>query len=341
MDFPYHERLTLQNFTAFTDQTLEFVPGINVLIGENGTGKTHIMKALYAWQMARHLAETTASYKYDAVFAQTYGVESVEELLRTKNRGAVVSGKYADWDWSFRFQSGAFTGGGGRSTSRPVFIPATEMMAHARNMNGILRDYADFDRTYFDFLAMVTAEPMGERSTELLEHIRMLKELVPGDVEWNPEEQRFFLSEKGRRLPYALVAEGVRKVTALYRLVEMNWISPGRVLFWDEPEVNLNPRWMDEIIETLVRLAESGVQIFLATHSYVILKQIDLTLRAQLTPGRDGVQARFFSLHKERGVSKATWADDFSELDPNPILDQYDQMLAEDWRLAARAQEEA
>ena len=58
---------------------------------------------------------------------------------------------------------------------------------------------------------------------------------------------RFYLSEKGKRLPFSLVAEGVRKVTALSRLIEFKWIVPGSVLFWDEPEVNLNPRWMDEI----------------------------------------------------------------------------------------------
>ena len=215
------------------------------------------------------------------------------------------------------------------------------MMAHARNMNGILRDYADFDRTCFDFVAMVTAEPTSKPVDSLLEQVSVLKQLVPGEVEWMKDEQRFYLSEKGKRLPFSLVAEGIRKVTALSRLIEFNWIVPGSVLFWDEPEVNLNPRWMDEIIEALVVLAQNGVQIFLATHNYVILKQIDLTLRARRLAGSDVVQVRFFSLRKERGVSKAMWADDFADLEPNPILDQYDQMLAEDWRLSKYESEAA
>jgi energy-coupling factor transporter ATP-binding protein EcfA2 len=41
------ERLTLKNFTVFTDLTLEMSPRINVIIGENGTGKTHLLKAAY------------------------------------------------------------------------------------------------------------------------------------------------------------------------------------------------------------------------------------------------------------------------------------------------------
>lgn len=342
VQFPYHERLRLQNFTAFSDQAMEFVSGINVLIGENGTGKTHVLKALYAWQMARHLAEPNRSGRYESLFAETYGVKAVAELQRAKSKTATASGSYGGHDWSVGIQSEAASDNGVRPFApRPVFIPAIEMMAHARNMNGIMRDYADFDRTCFDFLAMVTAEPAsrssnhttGVISPSLTEDMRKLKMLVPGEVEWSENEQRFYLSEKGKRLPYALVAEGMRKVSALYRLVELQWIEPGGVLFWDEPEVNLNPRWMDEIIEALVILARAGVQIFLATHDYVILKQLDLILRHKENRRSNQVQARYFSLYKERGVSKANWADNFSDLEPNSILDQFDQMLEADWKL--------
>lgn len=41
------ERLELRNLTVFTGLTLELSPKINVIIGENGTGKTHLLKAAY------------------------------------------------------------------------------------------------------------------------------------------------------------------------------------------------------------------------------------------------------------------------------------------------------
>jgi len=41
------ERLELSNFTAFAELKLELSPKINVIIGENGTGKTHLLKAGY------------------------------------------------------------------------------------------------------------------------------------------------------------------------------------------------------------------------------------------------------------------------------------------------------
>ena len=37
------KRIKFQNYTVFEDQQMEFSPGINVIIGENGTGKTHLM----------------------------------------------------------------------------------------------------------------------------------------------------------------------------------------------------------------------------------------------------------------------------------------------------------
>jgi recombinational DNA repair ATPase RecF len=41
-------RLSLENFTVFDNLDIHFSKGINVLTGENGTDKTHVMKALYS-----------------------------------------------------------------------------------------------------------------------------------------------------------------------------------------------------------------------------------------------------------------------------------------------------
>ncbi|MEK7257758.1 MAG: AAA family ATPase, partial [Bacteroidota bacterium] len=41
------KRLELENFTCFGKVGMDFSPGINVFIGENGTGKTHLLKVLY------------------------------------------------------------------------------------------------------------------------------------------------------------------------------------------------------------------------------------------------------------------------------------------------------
>ena len=37
-------RVEFENFTAFRSLKLDLCPGINVLVGANGTGKTHLMR---------------------------------------------------------------------------------------------------------------------------------------------------------------------------------------------------------------------------------------------------------------------------------------------------------
>lgn len=41
-------KIQFENFTAFKKLEIEFSPGINIFVGSNGTGKTHILKTVYA-----------------------------------------------------------------------------------------------------------------------------------------------------------------------------------------------------------------------------------------------------------------------------------------------------
>jgi predicted ATP-dependent endonuclease of OLD family len=42
------DQIKLDRFTAFEQLSLSFSPGLNVFIGENGCGKTHLLKLIYA-----------------------------------------------------------------------------------------------------------------------------------------------------------------------------------------------------------------------------------------------------------------------------------------------------
>jgi predicted ATP-dependent endonuclease of OLD family len=40
--------IRLKNFTAFSEADFKFAKGLNVIIGENGAGKTHVLKVAYS-----------------------------------------------------------------------------------------------------------------------------------------------------------------------------------------------------------------------------------------------------------------------------------------------------
>ncbi len=54
--------LKLKNYTVFNESVMNFSKGINILIGENGTGKTHILKLLYSAAQSVY-NETSFSHK--------------------------------------------------------------------------------------------------------------------------------------------------------------------------------------------------------------------------------------------------------------------------------------
>lgn len=135
-----HERLTLQNFTAFKDCTLEFVPGINVFVGENGTGKTHALKALYA----AHLSLASSQHKNEVALRSindVFQINSFAEMVRfgTRPPTAFINGESHGMAWRYEVTDQSISGRV-RHTSdrleRPVFIPAIDMMGNTAG-----RDY--------------------------------------------------------------------------------------------------------------------------------------------------------------------------------------------------------
>jgi DNA repair ATPase RecN len=47
------KHLHVQNFTVFANAEFAFGPGLNVVVGANGTGKSHVLKLGYAAEVAR------------------------------------------------------------------------------------------------------------------------------------------------------------------------------------------------------------------------------------------------------------------------------------------------
>ena len=63
-------KIELNNITVFHELSVEFNNGINVFLGENGVGKTHIMKLLYAACQAKK-SEVTFHIRRLWYFART------------------------------------------------------------------------------------------------------------------------------------------------------------------------------------------------------------------------------------------------------------------------------
>ena len=140
------------------------------------------------------------------------------------------------------------------------------------------------------------------------------------------KDEEFFLDSKYvGLLEFPLLAEGIRKLGLLWLLIRNGTLHSGSVLFWDEPETNLNPKLYGTVIDALLTLQRHGLQVFLATHDYIILKELDL----QMTQD-DNVA--FHSLYRDDETSEISCKTvaRFEHMHSNAILDTFDSLYDRD-----------
>jgi predicted ATPase len=104
------------------------------------------------------------------------------------------------------------------------------------------------------------------------------------------EGGRFYV----RGIEAHLLSEGMRKLASIVRLVANNELREKGVLFWDEPEANLNPQLAVVVANVLGRLASHGIQVFVSTHDYLVSESLGL-----LANRDDSPETRFFSFTRE------------------------------------------
>ena len=99
-------------------------------------------------------------------------------------------------------------------------------------------------------------------------------------------------------------------------------LERGSILFWDEPEANINPIHLSIIAEILLTLQRNGVQVFISTHDYILAKYIEIRSKSE-----DNVA--FFSFYSEDETVKCEESQKFSQLKNNPIMSAFDALLDE------------
>jgi len=143
-----------------------------------------------------------------------------------------------------------------------------------------------------------------------------LQKAIDGKV--TIKEEEFFLRNKQGNLEFTLLAEGIRKLGLLWLLIQNGTLLSGSILFWDEPETNLNPKLFGVLMDIILDLQRNGVQVFLATHDYVILKELDLRKKKN-------DKLKFHSLYKDEksGEIHCDSIDSYLKISPNAIAEAF------------------
>ena len=332
---PTLTRIYLERFTAFERLELDLNAGINVFLGSNGTGKTHLLKVAYtACELSKVSPETmTETYVHDKlrrVFLPSG--DSVGRLIRyppedsNAIRDALIEVCQADrkvriplFESGEQFQS-VDDVDWSKNTIPSVFIPAKEMLSHGPGFRSLYA-YREihFEEVYNDILDRAFLPPLRRTmDTAYRQIMDDLESALGGRV--TVENEEFFLKNEVHELEFSLLAEGMRKLGLLWLLVRNGTLPSGSVLFWDEPEANLNPKLLTVVINILLQLQRQGVQILLATHDFTVLKELEL-----LTGETDEVC--YHALYRDpNGNVKCESAEQPFELERSPIAEAFTEL---------------
>ncbi|MBQ6887639.1 MAG: AAA family ATPase [Lachnospiraceae bacterium] len=258
---------------------LQFGDGINVLIGENGVGKTTLLKMIYAatqWSIPK-----TDAGKTDKLISFFSSNLSDSDLL--KNYGQKEDYSYfevSDGEHTFTYsfsQKGIFDFEQWPGLNmQSVFIPTTEMLSHSKGFLALNQKYKlPFDGTQIDIIVNASLPEAREIPPYMKNILEKISKVIDGTIVM--EDDTFYvLKSDGRKVDFSLEAEGLRKLGLLWKLIRNGLLERGTILLWDEPEANLNPELFSLVVDILLQLEEAGIQIFVATHSYNLAKYFEI-----------------------------------------------------------------
>lgn len=326
--------VSLQSFGPFAEVTVPLHPQLNVILGDNASGKSHLMKLLYTAcsvpsAAATALIQPDESMMGHMIAEKLVGVYRPNSLGRLCHRSS--ENERTEVKVEFGGDGGSLAFGFDESSSNtvnvrsipsftmaetPVYIPSREILSLYPGLVALYesREVA-FDETWRDTASLLSKPPLrGPREETVRNVLRHIDPVLGGSVV--EEGGVFHLDTPGvGRVEAHLVAEGHRKLAMISRLVASGALLESGYLFWDEPEANLNPSALRAVASTVVALAASGVQVTIATHSMFVVRELSMQARNLL----EGT--RFVGLKKVGTEVVAEYGDDFADLTDVAALD--------------------
>jgi predicted ATP-dependent endonuclease of OLD family len=298
-------RVEIQDFLVFKGEfAVDFCPGVNVLIGGNGTGKTTLIRTLYSAGNKEPLSYYFSGTEDHLLSTQAELRGSTETRIRIQAT-------------TFIYDSGLcqIMQSGKNDTS--VYIPEKDILEHAKGLlTFIEQKRTGFSQIYKDVLVNAQDIPTQKQSKTQAKIGKMITKTIGGTVHWDKGDGSFYtLRADGTRIPFANEASGYKKLGFLGLLVTSGQLEKGAVLLWDEPENSLNPELVPELVDILLELSRNGVQIFIATHSEIFASYLNVRRR-------DNDDVVFYSLYKKGERIDYDKNENFEYLRPNKLSEE-------------------
>lgn len=336
--------LQLENFMIFDSVKVEWSPNINVILGENSTGKTTLLKALYSLAKPysrKDIQKGTKTQQEEWFVDKIVGVFRPDERkigrLVSRKRGnggtariyvSSIEGDEIEASFGSRQETHADISlrmAENAEGFEPVYLPPKEMISSTEHFQSLYDEYhIDFEEMYYD-LTKLLDKPLrkGANTNEQAEILSNFEKIMKGKI--IQRDKKFYLNVAGEgSFEMGLVSEGYKKLATIVYLIQSGSLSKGSILFWDEPETNMNPRMVEPIAQALGALARAGVQVFVTTHDYFTMQSFNLMAKY---PKEVPIKVKFFSLCRDKnGKIMLEDGETLDDLDHNSIMEEFDEL---------------
>ena len=344
--------VTIKNFMAHSHLSIRDIPQINLIIGKNDTGKTGLLKLLYGTVKALEIysiksKSSEASFREELAnkLLNTFMPRNngLGDLVQKGGKGRLEADITINND-NLRYKQQVYFSFGDRTeksipncsvhidslpqdTINAIFVPAKEVLTAFSDIRNIRDKFygVGFDDTYLDLIRSLDLPSTKGRVANELSTVNKV-ELFEGRIEQTGIIDQPFLFKKGnQKFAMQQTAEGIKKIGILTTLITNRQLGKDTILFMDEPETALHPGAVRQMVEMLVGMSKAGVQIFLASHSYFIIKQLAICAK------RDSIGVTCWNLEREKGQPIKSSFKDLRDgvLPSNSIIDEaismYDQ----------------
>lgn len=306
--------VSMVNYGPIKDLSVDRLGSINLLIGPNRSGKTIFLKALYS------------ALRTVELFRRGKNIESDKEILfrklywtfQTDRIGSIVSRpEHGNLSFSMTEEDGgmfsySFSSSAekkivnvintcGKRDSNSVFLPAKEVLSLLDTIvyDREVRQTFGFDDTYYDLAKALTPTSKG-KNVKIFSKMRgRLENAIDGKLTYIKEKGKWVFMQGGVPFDIALTSEGTKKIAIFDTLLGNHFLSRSSSVFIDEPEAGLHPSILVELLDIVSMLAKAGMQFFIASHSYFVIKKLYLLAQSEsmympvISFGTDGEESGF------------------------------------------------
>lgn len=333
--------IKINNFGPLVDLQWENIGLLNLVLGGNSTGKTFLLKALYSSMKTieeykrgddqRSAAEILADKLY-----WTFQADKIGELVTKGATGSLsFDMNFANKNFSYKFgkdttkQISSLENHVLPRTNNSIFLPAKEVLSlHQIILKSREQDKSfGFDDTYLDLARALRQTPQrGKNYKEFSDSRQRLETMLEGKIEYDDTTGRWQFRKGNQKYPIGVTAEGIKKIAILDTLLSNRYLDTSSIVFIDEPESALHPTAISELLNIIAVLAERGIQFFLASHSYFVVKKLYLLAQEK------GLSIPVISAHDDQWLT----ANLKGGMPDNPIINESIRLYKEEVGIALK-----